>query len=471
MKRETIFNLQSFDFAQDRSSIFNCGRKLILKMGKCFFILSVFIPVIAFASIGEDLNNLLDRFFGGNTPTQTVQEVQDTEDVLVPDNPTEDDFLNIKKKIESETKALETLTQQTLQAQQKLWKAQSEKYTLQGQLVLMDQELSILKTKIEAFVTQERSWQGELETITREQESLKALLRVKKEELDSFLKKNYIRNENFGKGETVSVLNWLFSKKSVGQILQKNRQVQYFEQQKKSALIELEQVKKKLGDKQKQASILFHQAKMLKEQIETEKQVLTRFAETKARLMARSEFKEGKTTKEIENYERQKQETRTFLHKLQSALEDMQGKLGTFSEEEVFLFPLPIAIDIAASFHDSEYEKALGKVHKGVDFVAPQGTDIIAPISGTVSKVSFDTNEYGYAYFILDHGEDLFTVYGHVSDVLVNEGQEVAQGDLIAKTGGEQGKKGAGYFTAGPHLHFEVYEKGEHRDPMEVIDK
>ncbi len=443
----------------------------ISDFGKFFFVVSICLPLIASASIGSDLNNLLNRFFGGETPTQTIEEVENADDSLVPEDPTEEDFTNIKKKIQVETEALEALTKQTLQAQQKLWSAQSEKYTLQGQLVLLDQELNLLKTKIETFVTQERSWRGELEKITREQAELKALLRVKKEELDTFLKKNYIRNENFGKGETVSVLNWLFSKKSVGQILQKNRQVKYFEQQKKSALIELEHLKKKLGDKQKQASILFHQAKILKEQIEAEKRGLSNFAETKARLIARSEFTEGKTTKEIENYERQKLEAETFLGKLQSALKSVQEKLGTVPEKEIFSFPLPIPIDIAASFHDEEYEKVLGKVHKGVDFIAPQGTDILAPISGVVSKVSFDTNEYGYAYFILDHGDDLFTVYGHVSDVLVNEGQEVAQGDLIAKTGGEQGEKGAGYFTAGPHLHFEVYEKGEPIDPMEFFNE
>jgi len=427
------------------------------------------IPTMAFASIGNDLNNMLNRFFGGETPTQTIEQGETEEVIEIPEEATEENFEAIKKKIEKETKALELLEKQTLQSQQELWNAQSQKYTSQGQLMLLDQELSLLKAKIAKFIEQETTWRDELEKITREQEELKALLRVKKEELDTFLKKNYIRNENFGKGETVSVLKWLFSKKSVGDILQENRQFQSFKDQKRGALMELNHLKQKLRDKERQALILFHQAKTLKEQIEAEKRGLVGFAENKAHLIARSEFTEGKTTKAIENYQRQKIESEMFLGKLQSALENVQGKLGYLSEDEGFLFPLKIDMEIAASFHDPEYEKALGKVHKGVDFLAPQGTDIFAPRSGIVSKVSFDTNEYGYAYFILDHGKELFTVYGHVSDILVNEGQEVSQGDLIAKTGGEQGEKGSGYFTSGPHLHFEVYEKGEHRDPMELI--
>ncbi len=433
--------------------------------------MGILFPMIAFANIGEDLNNLLDRFFGNGSPTEATTKYPEIDPADIPSELTEEDFEEIKRKIKEETKALETLEQQTLQSQQELWNAQSTKYTLQGQLMLLDQELSLLKAKLEKFVEQELKWRKALEEITREQEELKALLRIKKEELNDFLKRNHIRNENFGEGESVSVLNWLFSKRSVGEILQENRQVRYFEQQKKAALIELEHLKQKLENKERQASLLFHQAKTLKEQIESEKGGLVHFAETKARLIARSEFTEGKTAKEIENYQRQKEKSMTFLAKLQSAFETIQQKLGYAPEEEDegFLFPLKIEMDIAASFHDPEYEKALGKVHKAIDFHAPHGTDIFAPRSGTVSKVSFDTNEYGYAYFILDHGDELFTVYGHVSDVLVNEGQEVAQGDLIAKTGGGQGEKGSGYFTSGPHLHFEVYENGEHRDPMELL--
>ena len=429
------------------------------------------IPSIAFASIGSDLNTMLNRFFGGDAPTQTIEQIEDVEVIEIPEEPTEENFQALKKKIEKETKALELLEKQTLQSQQALWNAQSEKYTSQGQLLLLDQELSLLKAKIAKFIKQETTWREELEKITREQEELKALLRVKKEELDTFLKKNYIRNENFGKGETVSVLKWLFSKKSVGDILQENRQFQSFKDQKRGALMELNHLKQKLRDKERQALILFYQAKTLKEQIEAEKRGLVGFAENKARMIARSEFTEGKTAKEIENYQRQKMESTTFIGKLQSALENVQQKLGYLPEDEGFRFPLKIDLEIAASFQDPEYEKALGRTHKGIDFVAPHGTDIFAPRKGTVSKVSFDTNEYGYAYLVLDHGEELFSVYGHVSDILVNEGQEVAQGDLIAKTGGGQGEKGSGYFTSGAHLHLEVYEEGEHRDPMELLKK
>jgi murein DD-endopeptidase MepM/ murein hydrolase activator NlpD len=442
-----------------------------MKIKKHFLIILCLIPSVAFASVGSDLNDMLKRFFGGEIETNGEVALPIESEFEIPETPTEEDFLNIQKKIREEEQKLEQLSTATFQSQQNLWKAQSEKYTLQGQLLLLDQELSLLKSKIEKFIEQQNQWQGELSKITKEKEVLAALVRVKKEEFDRFLKKNYIRNENFGKGESVSVFKWLFSKKSVGAILQEQRQVQQFQQQKKAGLIELEYLKKELQNKERHAALLFQQAKTLKDQIAAEKRGLVDFAETKAHLIARSEFTEGKTAKEIENYERQTIEKETFLQKLQSVMEEMQGKLGYLPEDEGFKFPLPIEMEVSASFHDPAYEKALGKVHKGVDFVAPHSTDIFAPRSGIVSKVSFDTNEYGYAYLILDHGEELFTVYGHVSDILVNEGQEVVQGDLIAKTGGTQGAKGSGYFTAGPHLHFEVYEKGEHRDPMELLEK
>ena len=68
---------------------------------------------------------------------------------------------------------------------------------------------------------------------------------------------------------------------------------------------------------------------------------------------------------------------------------------------------------------------------------------------------------YGYQ-IIVDHGAGLRTVYGHLSQLLVESGEPVARGELI-------GRVGSTGLSTGPHLHFEVRQDGELRNPLTYL--
>ena len=63
---------------------------------------------------------------------------------------------------------------------------------------------------------------------------------------------------------------------------------------------------------------------------------------------------------------------------------------------------------------------------------------------------------------IIDHGDGLRTVYGHLSELDVDAGVRVDRGQLI-------GLCGSTGFSTGPHLHFEVRQEGELRDPLSFL--
>ncbi len=100
--------------------------------------------------------------------------------------------------------------------------------------------------------------------------------------------------------------------------------------------------------------------------------------------------------------------------------------------------------------------------HYGVDMAAPAGTAITAPAGGVVSLADDDMYFEG-SLIMIDHGQGLISYYLHMQDVLVEDGQIVATGDLI----GTVGSKGR---STGPHLCWRLKWRGQNLDP-ELLTK
>ncbi len=97
------------------------------------------------------------------------------------------------------------------------------------------------------------------------------------------------------------------------------------------------------------------------------------------------------------------------------------------------------------------------RFHSGVDFGADYGSTIRAADRGVVIFAGW-YGGYGNAV-IIDHGNNITTLYGHTSGVYVSEGQAIERGQPIAAVGSSG-------LSTGPHLHFEVRQNGEPVDPM-----
>jgi murein DD-endopeptidase MepM/ murein hydrolase activator NlpD len=122
---------------------------------------------------------------------------------------------------------------------------------------------------------------------------------------------------------------------------------------------------------------------------------------------------------------------------------------------------------ITAYFHDSGYVKVFGVAHQAIDFRLRQGSLVAAAAPGIVYKAK--DNGYGYSYIMLAHPGGLATVYGHISKIMVKEGDMIKAGSVIGLSGGTPGTVGAGYMTTGAHLHFEVLEDGNHVNPLDYL--
>ncbi|BBM03304.1 hypothetical protein GL2_33780 [Microbulbifer sp. GL-2] len=101
--------------------------------------------------------------------------------------------------------------------------------------------------------------------------------------------------------------------------------------------------------------------------------------------------------------------------------------------------------------------------HRGTDFAAVLGTPIVAPADGiiVVSTDHYKHKNYG-KIIVIDHGEGTQTLYSHLDTREVEIGQRVKAGQKI-------GAVGATGKVTGPHLHFELIEKGERVDPEHLL--
>ncbi len=101
------------------------------------------------------------------------------------------------------------------------------------------------------------------------------------------------------------------------------------------------------------------------------------------------------------------------------------------------------------------------KMHLGMDFSCPTGSEVRATADGKVIKISSNPKGYGNLV-VIAHGDDYQTKYAQLSEFKVKEGDVVKKGDLIALSGN------SGMSTA-PHLHYEVLKDGKHVDPANFI--
>ena len=98
--------------------------------------------------------------------------------------------------------------------------------------------------------------------------------------------------------------------------------------------------------------------------------------------------------------------------------------------------------------------------HPGVDISAPKGTSIYAAAKGRVIRAGWVV---GYGLTIeIDHGFGYVTLYGHASELIASQSEEVQRGDVIARVGS------TGIATS-PHLHYEVRVQGIAQNPANFI--
>jgi len=248
----------------------------------------------------------------------------------------------------------------------------------------------------------------------------------------------------------VNYLEVLFQSTDISDFLSRLEYLGYLVENDQNILADIRVQKAELDEKEVELVAKMEEAAKLKKEAE----------------LAKANLEAAKSQKEIALLENKKDQEALLIQieKLEKDSKELEAKIRELQKKNsgingsVSVWPTPGYQYITSTFgyriHPITKKKAL---HTGVDIGAPHGAKIISAGAGIVIYSGW-YGAYGNAV-IIDHGNGISTLYGHMSSRAVSTDQAVVPGQVI-------GYVGSTGWSTGPHLHFEVRKDGVPVDPM-----
>lgn len=370
--------------------------------------------------------------------------------------------LNLR--IQAQKKQIEELQVKQKEYQSQIQAKQQERVSLSQQLEILEARLAKAMLDIDSANLEIDKTGLEIRKIEVDKDNLDQTIERQKDHISSLLRSIY-------KQDQISTLELLLLNNSLTEFLNQSRYLQDANQEIGRSVDELKRNKEALENNIASLEIKNEELLGLKKELEARQDSLSYEQANKNYLLSETKASEKAYQSLIEQGQREQRQAEAAIVSAEQLIRQKMTEKERQRLEggnSTIAWPVPKNV-ITARFRDANYpyRKLIGE-HAAIDIRARQGTTITAAADGYVARVKFDGTT-SYAYIMLIHGNGLSTVYGHVSAVFVMEDQYVKQGDAIGRTGGMPGSIGAGPFTTGPHLHFEVRLNGIPVDPEKYI--
>ncbi len=222
---------------------------------------------------------------------------------------------------------------------------------------------------------------------------------------------------------------------------------------------------------------------LCKEQLELEKEILDETRENVEAEQANLEVLIDQKTQDIIAYETDINNQADAIAEYEQMIKDQDAEIAALEEAiaaekkdilkesgdvitydgGAFKFPVAsytrVSDDYGMRIHPT---LGVEQFHNGVDLASPKGTAIYAAYDGKVVAATYSATMGNY--IMIDHGDELYTIYMHASALYVKKGDIVVRGETIAAVG-STGR------STGNHLHFSVRKNGSYVSPWNYISK
>lgn len=338
-----------------------------------------------------------------------------------------------------------------------------EARTLSDQIGLIDKnideiELSVSRTELEIEKT------GiEVDTVNEEISQREAEMKIQKKRLAA-----YIRNMH--ELDQQSIVTVFLKYESFAEAVQEASTFKELQTRGQETLVAIQQLREELATKKRELEDFKQTLEALKTRQQQQQATLAAERTSKETILDLTNQQEDKYQALLHSAQQTHEAATADISSLDTLIREELKKQGVGNLPSVGTFSWPIepTFGVSCKYHCTDYPFAyLIGPHSGMDIPANVGTPIKAPADGYVARVH-DSGGTGYSYIMLIHGDNISTVFGHVSGFAVNEGQTVTRGTVVGYTGGAPGMHGAGLST-GPHLHFEVRANGQTTNPRNYL--
>ncbi|MCX6712609.1 MAG: peptidoglycan DD-metalloendopeptidase family protein [Candidatus Vogelbacteria bacterium] len=357
---------------------------------------------------------------------------------------------------------------------------QARSASLSAEIKQLDKEIATLNGKLKTTKTEKNTLSAELTKIETTRKKLLAEL-TKTEKSIAITNSNIlklsaeisIKTQDIGQNKTSisealrnlhsierdSLLELAFAGGTLSDLISRTESLDKFQNRLEQSVIALKGNRTSLETKRTETEVAKVALTNLKVQLADQKQIVEETKKEKNTLLTATKNKEANYQKLLADKLQRKEELDAEIASIESRIKiAIDPSLLPKSKGGALGYPLRSYV-ITQYFGNTAFAKANaavynGKGHNGVDFGTPTGSAVLAAESGKIVGAG-DTDKtcpgasYG-KWVLIEHGNGLSTLYGHLSVIKVSEGDTVIRGQTFAYSGN------TGYST-GPHLHFTVY--------------
>lgn len=394
------------------------------------------------------------------------------------------DVIEMQKNIAEKEASIQDLLKKINVYENNIEEKQGEQLTLKSQITLLEDNIEKTRTSIEKLEKELETTQLAITVTERNIHAAENDIAEQQSVLGKTFREMYI-------AEQKTSLEIQLGNKTFAEFFSALEYNNRLREKISSALDRIRENKKKLEDEQASLNQKKEKLRDQKDELSSTAQTLTGEETYKNQLLDDTEESEEKFQKLVDAVKQEQAGVEADIGAMERAVServeairtDVQKKIESQTstetavgdksvtaiaptEEEIafatgdIAFMWPIASrTITCGFHCAGYPFRRYFEHSGTDIATPYGTSIVAAESGYVAIAKSDGTA-SYAYVMIVHGDGYSTVYGHLSAVDVSVDQYVKRGQVIGKSGGLPGTPGAGSYSTGAHLHFEIRVDG-----------